>query len=296
MRTTQTEMGHLGEAFTRVALANPRVHCTLQHNDRSVYDLPATDELRGRIAAFFGHDLAADLIAVSSLDGELRLRGYVASPSHSRANARLQYLFLNGRAIRDRALQHALGEAFRGLLLTGRYPIAFLHIEMPADLVDVNVHPTKLEVRFQDSGRIYSQLLGTLRTKFLTTDLTARLQPVAENEAAAAVDPAQAEQMRRELVDWAKGQLAGFVPADDALPGGDLATATDRIRRHGRPTSRSNCRRSTAVGKRLAVPTLPQRTSRARVHTSRRSRRTTSTWRQVLRRGPRPPCNCTIVT
>lgn len=220
LRTTQTEMGHVGEAFTRVALANPHVHCTLKHNDRSVYDLPAAGDLRGRIAAFFGHDLAADLIAVASSDDAVRLGGYVASPSHSRANARLQYLFLNGRAIRDRSLQHALGEAYRGLLLSGRYPIAFLRIEMPADLVDVNVHPTKLEVRFQDSGRIYSQLLGTLRSKFLTTDLTARLQPIAESEAAAAVDPARAEQMRRELVDWAKGQLAGFdAPADTAAHG-----------------------------------------------------------------------------
>jgi DNA mismatch repair protein MutL len=217
LRSTQTEMGHVGEAFTRVALANPHVHCTLKHNDRSLYDLPASGDLRGRIAAFFGHDLAADLIAVTSADDAVRLSGYVASPSHSRANPRLQYLFLNGRAIRDRSLQHALGEAYRGLLLTGRYPIAFLRIEMPSEMVDVNVHPTKLEVRFQEAGRLYSQLLGTLRSKFLTTDLTARLQPSRENEAAAAIDPARAEEMRRELVDWAKGQLATFeTPAESA--------------------------------------------------------------------------------
>jgi DNA mismatch repair protein MutL len=209
-RSTQTEMGHVGEAFTRVALAYPKVHCTLKHNGRSVYDLPPAVDWRDRIAAFFGHDLAADLIPLSSADDAVRLSGYAASPSHSRSNPRLQYLFLNGRAIRDRSLQHALGEAYRGLLLTGRYPIAFLRIEMPAELVDVNVHPTKLEVRFQESGKLYGQLLGTLRTKFLSTDLTARLQPVTTGEAAAAVDPQQAEQMRRELVDWAKGELAAF--------------------------------------------------------------------------------------
>jgi DNA mismatch repair protein MutL len=201
-------MGHIGEAFTRIALSNPHVSCTLRHQNRAVYELPATTDLRTRIAAFFGAELAADLIAVDSADEEIKLHGYVASPTHSRANNRMQYLFLNGRAIRDRALQHALSEAYRGLLLTGRFPIAFLHIEMPAELVDVNVHPTKLEVRFQEAGRIYSQLLGTLRTRFLTTDLTARLQPSADNEAATAIDPAHAEQMRRELVDWAKGQLA----------------------------------------------------------------------------------------
>ena len=105
-----------------------------------------------RIAAFFGAELAEQLIWVESDDGDVRLSGYVAHPSQSRGNQRMQYLFLNGRAIRDRSLQHALGEAYRGLLLTGRYPIAFLQIDMPPELVDVNVHPTKLEVRFQDGG------------------------------------------------------------------------------------------------------------------------------------------------
>ncbi|MEX0978977.1 MAG: DNA mismatch repair endonuclease MutL, partial [Pirellulales bacterium] len=164
LRSTQTEMGHTSEAFTRLALAYPAVHCTLKHNARSVYDLPPAADWRDRIAAFFGHDLAADLIEVHSTDGPVELSGYAASPSSSRANPRLQYLFLNGRAIRDRSLGHALGEAYRGLLLTGRYPIAFLRIAMPPEMVDVNVHPTKLEVRFQESGRLYGQLLSTLRT------------------------------------------------------------------------------------------------------------------------------------
>ena len=107
----------------------------------------------------------------------MQLSGYAAHPSQSRSHNRMQYFFLNRRPIRDRALQHALGEAYRGLLMVGRFPIAFLAMNMPPELVDVNVHPTKLEVRFQDSGRLYSQLLATLRGKFLTTDLTARIQP-----------------------------------------------------------------------------------------------------------------------
>ena len=207
LRSTQTEMGHISEAFTRIALAHSHLHCTLRHNDRVVYDLAPTDDRRERVRAFFGPELADDLIAVASEDGEVRLEGYVASPTHSRANARLQYLFLNGRAIRDRSLQHALSEAYRGLLLTGRYPIAFLNISMPADQVDVNVHPTKLEVRFQESGRLYSQLLGTLRTKFLTTDLTARLETRGDSEAAQAHDPERAQAVRRDLVEWAKGSF-----------------------------------------------------------------------------------------
>jgi DNA mismatch repair protein MutL len=147
----------------------------------------------------------------------VRLSGFVGHPNLSRPNGRMQYLFLNGRAIRDRSLAHALSEAYRGLLLTGRYPVAFLCLEMPPELVDVNVHPTKLEVRFQDGGRLYSQLLGTLRTKFLTTDLTHRLtspaasaehDPFRAHDPTGAHDTARAEQLRSQLVEWAKGQTS----------------------------------------------------------------------------------------
>ena len=174
LRTTQTEMGHTIESFTRIALACPDRHLTLRHNERTVYDLPAVDRWLDRITAFFGHELGDSLIWIESSHEDVRVTGYVADPSVSRGNNRMQYLLLNGRHIRDRSLQHALGEAYRGLLLTGRFPVAFLRMDLPPEMVDVNVHPAKLEVRFADGRQLYSQLLGTLRNKFLTTDLTAR--------------------------------------------------------------------------------------------------------------------------
>lgn len=182
LRTTSTELGHVTEAITRLALAFPQVHFVLRHQERTVYDLPATDSWRDRIAAFFGRELAEHLIWVDQYDEELQLEGFVADPSYTRANARLQYYFLNQRYIRDRSLQHALTEAYRGLIMTGRYPIAFLRLEMPPHLVDVNVHPTKLEVRFQDGGKVYSRILGTLRNKFLTSNLTKSV-PLDQNRA-----------------------------------------------------------------------------------------------------------------
>jgi DNA mismatch repair protein MutL len=211
MRTTQTEMSHAVEAFTRIALAWPQIHFTLRHNDKTLHDLPPADDWRERIAALCGNDLVGSLIPIAGRDEEIKLSGYVADPQFNRANNRLQYFFLNGRHIRDKALQHALGEAYRGLLLHGRYPVAFLKFQMPAETVDVNVHPTKLEVRFQDSGRVYSQLLGSLRKKFLTTDLTARVREgnaVATESTSGIHDDASLDAHRRELVDWAKGQLA----------------------------------------------------------------------------------------
>lgn len=213
LRTTQTEMGHVTEAFTRIALACPRVHFTLAHNDRVVHELAPVESWHDRIFAFFGSEIADALIPVQSENDGLRLGGYVANPSVSRANNRMQYLFLNGRYIRDRSLQHALGEAYRGLLLTGRFPITFLRLELPTDAVDVNVHPTKLEVRFQDGGRIYSQLLGTLRQKFLSTDLTPRVQPeplAPAGAPATAVGGREADRQRDASVGWAKGQTASL--------------------------------------------------------------------------------------
>ena len=175
LKSAQTEMGHVVEAFTRVALAYPQVHMVLISNDRTLYDLAPTDRWAERIGAFFGDEVSENLIHVESEIDDIVLRGFVGDPAVSRSNNRMQYLFLNGRCIRDRALQHALGEAYRGLLMVGRFPICFLRLDMPAKMVDVNVHPTKMEVRFQDAGRIYGQLLQTLRHKFLSTDLTAKV-------------------------------------------------------------------------------------------------------------------------
>ena len=229
LRSTQTETGHCSEAFTRIALAHQHIHFTLRHGDRLLYDLPATDNWRERIAAFFGDELAKNLIHVESYDEQTSIGGFVAHPDHSRANNHMQYLLLNGRHIRDRSLQHALGEGYRGLLLTGRFPIAFLRIDLPPGAVDVNVHPTKLEVRFRDAGRVYSQLLGAIRTRFLTTDLTAKVaaedlgggvrSPLDQSLLpAAARGETQAEQVRRDLDEWVRGQTGDRRPAEDPAP------------------------------------------------------------------------------
>ncbi len=233
LRTAQTEIGHANEAFTRIALANPDRHVTLRHNERILHDLPAVDRWLDRIVAFFGRELGDSLIWVESAHDDVQLRGYVADPSVSRGNNRMQYVLLNGRHIRDRSLQHALGEAYRGLLLTGRFPVAFLRLDIPPELVDVNVHPAKLEVRFADGNRLYSTLLGTLRNKFLTTDLTARerLSEPAEQASLQGHDRDAAAQHRQATIDWARGvtpspdaptagYAPGSAPGEGPLPGG----------------------------------------------------------------------------
>ena len=176
MKTPQTEMGHVTEAFTRIALAYPQVQMVLSNNDRVLHDLLPTDRWSERIRAFFGDEVADSLISIDQRDEHVAIHGYVTDPSVSRSNNRMQYLFLNGRYIRDRSLQHALGEAYRGLLMVGRMPICFLHVQVDPKTVDVNVHPTKVEVRFEDSGVIYTRLLHSLRHKFLNSDLVAKIR------------------------------------------------------------------------------------------------------------------------
>jgi DNA mismatch repair protein MutL len=268
MRTPQTELGHATEAFIRIALAYPQIQFTLLHNERILHDLPAVSDWRERIAEIFGREMGDSLMWIESDDGHLRLSGYVANPAHSRSNNKMQYLFLNGRHIKDRALQHALSESYRGLLLTGRYPISFLRFEMAADQIDVNVHPCKLEVRFQDAGRLYSHLLGTLRTRFLSTDLTARVETqIGQQPEEAAIDARQAADVRDRVVQWARG---GGATSSDAEPFGSPTTDRQTGFRFDTPLPKSSVtlsdRSEEVEAQASAIPPSPARLQALQAH------------------------------
>ncbi len=176
LRTTSTEMGHICETFTRLAIAQPALHLTLRHNGKDVYEVSASMPLLDRLGLFFGKDVRDQLYRVEAENGTVRLHGYIADPACERGNAKMQYLFVNGRCIRDRSLAHAMQEAYRGLVMTGRFPVIFLFLELPPDMVDVNVHPTKAEVRFRDGHALYHLVLTTLRSRLHAENLTARLR------------------------------------------------------------------------------------------------------------------------
>jgi DNA mismatch repair protein MutL len=172
LKTDATEMGHITEQVTRVALAYPSVHLTVTHNGRAVYELPPSDSVRSRLAAFFGADLAEALIETASEEPAGRLWGLIGPPHLARATTGTQYLFINGRYVRDRGLLHALREAYRGLLEGARQPVAFIFLTVPPDRVDVNVHPTKIEVRLRDAHLLYGQVLAAVREKLLGPGIT----------------------------------------------------------------------------------------------------------------------------
>jgi DNA mismatch repair protein MutL len=156
-------MGHISEAVTRLALGFGNVGIRLVHNEREVYAVTAQSSLEERITRFFGEEIGSKLVAIQADQGAVKLRGFVADPNINRGNARLQYFFVNGRCIRDRMLGHALQDALHGLLMVGRYAVGFVYLDIPPELVDVNVHPSKAEVRFRDGQVLHHLLRSAVR-------------------------------------------------------------------------------------------------------------------------------------
>ncbi len=163
MRTANTEMGHIGEQVARLALPHPQIAFSLTHNGRQVQKLPAADSTLQRAADLFGTETAQSLIPIIQRRGRVGVAGLISRPDGARATAQWQYFFLNGRYIRDRLLSHALREAYRGVIDPSRCPVALVFVSIDPAEVDVNVHPTKIEVRFRDSQAVHSELLASLR-------------------------------------------------------------------------------------------------------------------------------------
>ncbi len=172
LRTAATELGHITEQIARLALPHPQVAFSVTHNGKKALTLPATASTLQRATDLFGQDLAAGLLTVRPRSGPIRVNGLISSPAGARASGKWQYIFLNGRYIRDRLLSHALRDAYRGLMDPSRWPVALLFLEMDPQEVDVNVHPTKIEVRFRDGQAVHAELLAALRDTLNHANLT----------------------------------------------------------------------------------------------------------------------------
>lgn len=242
LRAAQTEWSHSSEAFVRTALAHPGVAFTLTHNaasarGRRIHDLPATDSWRRRISDLYGEALGGRLLEVAASDGDIAVAGFVGRPEDDVAGTRLQHLFVAGRPFRDRSILHAVQEAYRGMLLSGRQPIVFLQFTVPPDAVDVNVHPAKMEVRFREPSRLYRLVLSALRTRFLADDMTTRLKPPgAPVQPAATAGGLWADEPLVDRVGEARQPDAPFLPfparppafqpRQDATPAWEQAEST----------------------------------------------------------------------
>lgn len=165
MRTEKTEFRHIDQLLRRLALSRFDVAFSLTHNRRQIFSLPAVSQAAGndqRIASLLGQGFVDNALCFEHEAVGLRLRGWVGLPAFSRSQADMQHFFVNGRMVRDKLVTHAIRQAYRDVLFHGRHPAYVLYLELNPVLVDVNVHPTKHEVRFREGRLVHDFLFRTL--------------------------------------------------------------------------------------------------------------------------------------
>ncbi len=181
LKTPATEFRHITDTFQEQALPNPDVGFQLVHNGHSIYDLAAVegdsflDRVRTRIIDVLGTDREGQLVPVDDESSYLSVEGYVSQPEYYRKTRGEQFLFVNGRAVQSRYLSHAVRTAYDELLPEGAFPFFALFLQVDPRRVDVNVHPTKAEVKFDDKSGVYAFVRKAARHALEATNLTPQL-------------------------------------------------------------------------------------------------------------------------
>jgi DNA mismatch repair protein MutL len=228
VRTAATEFGHIARLVERLALAAPAVTFRLRHNERLIFELPgASDEraLAARIGRIVGPDFLPRAVAIEE-HGGLSLRGWLGLPTASRASTDLQYWFVNGRSVRDRLLGNAVRLGYRDVLYHGRHPAYILDLRIDPQLVDVNAHPAKLELRFRDSRAVHDYvfraveraLAGTRPSESVPAAATLALTAAGQSGGATQplwADAAVVNDVDRQLL-WLRGAADAAVLAEAA--------------------------------------------------------------------------------
>ena len=172
LKSEQTEFGHCAEVVRRIALSRPDVSFSLSHNGKTI-DHWTASEVAKRSAHILGSDFAGARLALDEAAGPLRLHGFVGLPTASKARGDAQYFYVNGRFVRDKLLMHAVRAAYQDVLHGDRYPSYVLALDLDPALVDVNVHPSKIEVRFRDSRAVHQFVFHAVSRALAHTSATA---------------------------------------------------------------------------------------------------------------------------
>ena len=178
LKTEKTEFSRIDEIVKRIALSRFDVQFTLNHNQRVIHKLLAAkteQEQQRRVGLVCGPAFVENSVCVDMEGPQLRLWGWVSLPTFSRSQADLQYFYVNGRMVRDKLVSHAIRQAYRDVLFHGRHPAYVLYLELAPGAVDVNVHPTKHEVRFRDSPLVHDFLFSSLHKALAKITPTDRL-------------------------------------------------------------------------------------------------------------------------
>jgi DNA mismatch repair protein MutL len=164
LKTVTTEFGHIVDVISQIALTNPGIHFRLNHNDREIINTPITKNLLNRVVELLGRDVYENLYEILLDEDSININGFISQPNFTRSTSKAIYTYINRRLIRDRVVNHAVMEAYRPFIMKNRYPIVILFVDMLPHFVDVNVHPTKREVRFKEQHKVYNLIIEALQT------------------------------------------------------------------------------------------------------------------------------------
>jgi DNA mismatch repair protein MutL len=229
LKAERTEFGHVGDTLLRYALARPEIHFSLRLATQHAQEWPKAASLKERLAQCFKAHGFHSWIPVSSEKGDFRVAGFLSPPELHRPTMQTLFLFVNGRPVRDRLLNLAVMEAYRTLLPRGRFPLGTLFVELPVERVDVNVHPSKAEVRLQNSREVFEAVTRAARDGLTTGERRRWERPLA----AARERRTPAEGIQERLaISWGEGRKAeGDLVLSAVLP----APAADTVDKPATP-------------------------------------------------------------
>nr|HID59602.1 DNA mismatch repair endonuclease MutL [Desulfobacterales bacterium] len=162
LKTLKTELGHITDCVTKIALAYPQIHFRIIHNSRVIGNWPAVGEPLQRIVDILGLSVRDQLFPLDYQKDLLKITGAVAAPGISRSTSRSVNVFINGRTVTERLIEKGIQKAYHGRLLKGKFPLAVIFVSLPFDQVDVNVHPTKSVVRFEDPKLVHDAVVDVV--------------------------------------------------------------------------------------------------------------------------------------
>ncbi len=211
LKSEQTEYGHCADVVRRIALARPDVSFSLSHNGRAI-DQWMVAEMAKRSAHILGSEFAEARLALDEAAGPLRLHGFCGLPTASKARADGQFFYVNGRFVRDKLLMHAVRSAYQDVLHGDRFPCYVLALDLDPALVDVNVHPSKIEVRFRDSRAVHQFVFHAVQRALAQTSATAH-GSVPAPQAAASSEITGGWRREQQQMSFAPQASASFSPS-----------------------------------------------------------------------------------
>ena len=221
LKSDSGEIARITEVVTRLALARPDIKVDLTHNGRKVLSLDRASSEEERLVAFFGRELKGALLPIHHEQEGLVVRGFIGLPRVARGSSNRQYIFLNERFIRDRSLSHAVTTGYEGFLSGRRFPVFFIYLDVDPETVDVNVHPTKAEVRFRDRNRVFSGIKRSVNLALQQSRPMGELEMTTPEASAARTAPAATaapspplSPTRHEKVDRLKQELFPDLPQE----------------------------------------------------------------------------------